>query len=114
MSLGSNSILLKNERIKDVNTDFIYYFFVSQYGQNLISSITDGSVQPKFNKTNFRNLKIPLPPLVEQKTIVEVLTSLDEKIENLTKQNLVLESLIQTFFKSINPNPLMKKESEKS
>jgi len=45
------------------------------------------------------SLSIDLPPLQEQKAIAEVLTSLDDKIELLQKQNETLEALAQTLFR---------------
>jgi type I restriction enzyme S subunit len=93
----------------NVYDDYVYYCLNSMidYMQQLGSS---GTTMPIINKTLFGQIKIPLPPLAEQKAIAEILTSLDDKIDNLTKQNLTLESMIQTFFKSMTSNPLMKKE----
>lgn len=56
MTLGNNVIMLKSE--------FQYYFYTmfnSKIGQHLISSITGGSAQPKFNKTDFRNMGMIIP-----------------------------------------------------
>jgi type I restriction enzyme, S subunit len=36
--------------------------FKSRIGQHLISTITGGSAQPKFNKTDFRNMGLIIPP----------------------------------------------------
>jgi type I restriction enzyme S subunit len=40
-----------------------------------------------------------LPPLPEQKAIAEVLSSLDDKIDLLTRQNKTLEDLAQAYFR---------------
>jgi hypothetical protein len=48
---------------------------------------SDGTAVPILNKTDFKNIEISLPPLPEQKAIAEVLTSLDDKIDLLHKQN---------------------------
>ncbi len=61
MVLGNNQIYL-NSKIENMNT-YLYLFFKSVKGQELIKSITSGSVQMKFNKTDFRNLKIVFPLL---------------------------------------------------
>src|SRR5690554_7895826 len=42
---------------------------------------------------------INLPPLPEQKSIAQVLTAFDDKIENLRAQNQTLETFAQTIFK---------------
>ncbi|WP_409197618.1 restriction endonuclease subunit S [Methanobrevibacter acididurans] len=63
MTLGNNMILIKSDKEKtDINWNyFIYLLFNSSYGQYLIESISGGSVQSKFNKTDFRSLKIVIP-----------------------------------------------------
>jgi len=94
-TLGPNSIMVN---FKGSN-DFYEYWFKSKFGQFMIQGIISGSAQPKFNKTSFRSLSIPVPPLEEQKAIAEVLSSLDDKIELLQKQNETLEALAQTLFR---------------
>ncbi len=95
MTLGPNSIMVK---FKEGN-DFYYYFFKSPAGQDLIQSIRTGSAIPKFNKTDFRNLKIPVLPLQEKEGISEILSSLDYKIDLLHQNNKTLEQLAETLFR---------------
>jgi type I restriction enzyme S subunit len=45
------------------------------------------------------NIDILLPPLPEQKAIAEVLSSLDDKIDLLTRQNKTLEDIAQAYFR---------------
>ena len=77
MSLGPNAIMLKTYG----NDDFYYYWFTSRSGQHSLQTIVTGSAQPKFNKTNFRELLIPVPPLEIQEKIAGYLRSIDRKIE---------------------------------
>jgi type I restriction enzyme S subunit len=95
MSLGPNAIMLKTKGIDK----FYYYWFKSQVGQNSLKSIITGSAQPKFNKTAFRMLKIPVPPIELQKKISDTLAYFDDKneINNLIIKNL--EELGQTLYK---------------
>lgn len=60
MTLGNNMIMIKSENSVYYNY-FMYILFKHSYGKDLIQSITGGSAQPKFNKTDFRNLKIIMP-----------------------------------------------------
>ena len=83
MSLAPNSIMLKTLG----NDDFYYYWFSSRNGQHSLKSIVTGSAQPKFNKTNFRDLEIPVPPIETQNRIVSILKSIDSKIELNNKIN---------------------------
>ena len=57
MTLGSNAITLK----AGILSTYLYYYFSGYYGQQQISGIVGGSAQPKFNKTDFRSLKICVP-----------------------------------------------------
>ena len=104
MSLAPNAIMVKFKG----NNDFYYYWLKSKYGQHMLNSIVTGSAQPKFNKTNFRDLAIPVPPINEQKQIAKVLASLDDKIELNRRINDNLEQQAQALFKAWfvdNPNP---------
>lgn len=60
MTLGNNIILLRPEQ--DNLQYYLYIWFKWLYGQSLIQGIKGGSAQPKFNKTDFKNLRIYLPP----------------------------------------------------
>ena len=96
MSLAPNSIMVKFNG----NNDFYYYWLKSRFGQHMLKSIVTGSAQPKFNKTNFRDLQIPVPPLDEQESIASILKSLDDKIEVNRRINDNLEQQAQALFKS--------------
>ncbi len=54
---------------------------------------------PQITFENISNIDISLPPLEEQKAIAEVLSSLDDKIDLLHRQNQTLESLAGTLFR---------------
>lgn len=95
MTLGPNSILVKFWE----SNDFMYYFLRSLIGQYLINSIKSWSANPKFNKTDFKKIKLMLPSLPEQKAIAWVLASLDDKIELLREHNKTLEDIAQNIFK---------------
>ena len=60
MTLGNNIIMLRTEQ---ANLQYyLYIWFKWLYGQSVIQGIKGGSAQPKFNKTDFKNLPIYLPP----------------------------------------------------
>lgn len=59
MVVGNNQIFIKSKY--HTMTDYLYVYFQSFWGQSAISSITSGSAQQKFNKTDFRSLEVPIP-----------------------------------------------------
>lgn len=78
---------------------FYFYYFNREVMRDYLTNIAAGSVQPDMNHTIFKTIQVPLPPLAEQKAIAEVLSSLDDKIDLLHKQNQTLEDLAQTLFR---------------
>ncbi|MEA0971128.1 Restriction endonuclease subunit S [Candidatus Megaera venefica] len=93
-----NLTWLKN--IKSNSTsDFLYYWIVSPIGKNTLNSITIGSTQPALTISGLKEANITLPSLPEQKAIASVLSSLDDKIDLLHRQNKTLESIAETLFR---------------
>jgi type I restriction enzyme, S subunit len=79
----------------DVN--FIYYSLL--FFQKELKHLGEGSVQDNINLSTFDNLIFPIPPLPEQKAIASVLSSLDDKIDLLHRQNKTLEAMAETLFR---------------
>ncbi len=67
MSLAPNAIMLRSAKYEH----YLYLYFISRYGQQQLRSIVTGSAQPKFNKTNFRSLKVVLP---DEETLSKITT----------------------------------------
>ena len=83
----------------NVNKKFIYYTIKSNNFQSFIQmNIDSHSAQENISTNSIGQFHILLPPLVEQEAIAEVLSSLDDKIELLHKQNKTLENIAQTLF----------------
>jgi len=80
-----------------VNKAYLYFFLTTKF--EYLNTQTTGSAIPHVNKNAFLNLPIPLPPLPEQKAIAEVLSSIDDKIELLHRQNKTLEEMAMTLFR---------------
>ena len=77
---------------------FLFYCFRDPRFQDDLSNFRHGSSQPTIPMKNIRKFEIPLPPIKKQKAIAEVLSSLDDKIDLLHKQNQTLEALAETLF----------------
>ena len=96
MSLAPNAIM-----VKFIESDDFYYFWLrSHAGQHMLHSIVTGSAQPKFNKTNFRDMLVPVPPREQQDKIVSILHPLEDKIEKNKKINENLLQQAQALYKN--------------
>jgi len=90
-----NSIII-NEK---VNADFLYYKLISSY--DILRTYGEaGTAVPIVNKGDFENIEITIPSdLNEQTAIANILSSLDDKIDLLHRQNKTLEQLAETLFR---------------
>ncbi len=71
--------------------DFLYYFLVAY--ENKWDKLSQGSTFTAVNGNDIKNIKLPYPPLNEQKKIAEILSTTDEKLENLKAQKESFEKL---------------------
>ena len=78
-----------------------YVFYTLKYFQRELKAQAIGSVQDNINAGTFENIKFPFPSLSEQQAIAEVLSSLDDKIDLLHRQNKTLEQLAETIFREL-------------
>lgn len=91
---GFKNIVCKEKKL-DYN--YLYYWLIKH--SSFIARNSIGSTFPEVTKGEMENLPISLPPLPEQKRIANILSSFDEKIELLKKQNETLENIAQCIFK---------------
>lgn len=80
MSLAPNAIMLRTP-----NNKFYYYWFNSKLGKEKIKKIVSKSAMPKFNKTNFRKLMVPVPSEKDQNYIVNILEKFDKLINDISE-----------------------------
>ena len=82
---------------KEIDKHYLNYLLKSL--KPLFCNNAYGSVFDTITKESFSQITIPLPPLERQKEIAEILSSFDDKIDFLHRQNHTLESLAQTLFR---------------
>ena len=101
-----NSITQINENI--VISDYLFYKLLSM--NDYFQSINgNGSAVPIINKTIFENIEIDIHTLAEQQHIVDILGSIDEKIENnQEKIDLLLKNLQLQFIVRFTKQELTK------
>jgi len=66
---------------KEIDENYIFYFFANQELVDIATASSNGTRMPRAN-WNFLSTTIwNIPPILEQKAIAEVLSSLDDKID---------------------------------
>ncbi|AAM31895.1 restriction endonuclease subunit S [Methanosarcina mazei] len=77
--------------------NFVYYNLCHRYDE--LVNLSCGAAQQNLNVGLITNLDIILPPITEQCAIASVLSSLDDKIDLLHRQNKTLEAMAETLFR---------------
>lgn len=85
--------------IKNVDPKFGAYFLSTDEIKGWVSGNAVGTTMPNLNSTILSNLPLILPPLPEQRAIAGVLSSLDDKIDLLHRQNKTLEAMAEALFR---------------
>ena len=102
------TIALLNQRVGKIyplddnvlNEDFLFYFFKQDDVTYELALNAGGSAnQANISPTLIKSLDFLLPPLPEQKAIASVISSLDDKIDLLGRQNKTLDSFAETLFR---------------
>lgn len=78
--VSTNFFILRLNKQKAF-VEYVVYFFQSYLYKKWLYTVAGFSGQGSFNKTEFEKLRIPTPPLPEQKAIADLLTTWDEAIE---------------------------------
>lgn len=83
---------------KPIINDFLYYLLKNSIKD--LKKNAHGSVFDTITRNTFDQILVSIPSIEEQKSISEVLTSLDDKIELNNQINQTLEAMAQAIFKS--------------
>ena len=70
--LGPNAILVRSSIVEN---KFLKHVFLSEKFQSELKKITTTIGQTKFNKTDLKKIKLPVPPMEVQREIVRILDS---------------------------------------
>ena len=90
----------------DFLTNFFVYYTLSSTYSKLISKKTTGSTRKRISRKNLESIIIPVPPLSEQKRIVEELDLLSSIIEKQKQQLKELDTLAQSIFYDMFGDPV--------
>ncbi len=85
-------------RAQHSSTNQFIYYLLKDTVDNFLQ-MAHGGVFNTITRDTFNSIDILLPPLPEQKAIASVLSSLDDKIDLLHRQNKTLEAMVETLFR---------------
>ncbi len=94
-----SSRMLRVRPNKDLNSRFLSYFFQQNRLREYILNISVGATMPSINTEILKGIPVSYPPLPEQRAIASVLSSLDDKIDLLHRQNKTLEAMAEALFR---------------
>ena len=85
--------------IPNQEADNLFLLYLLKQNVEYLKSQSEGTTFGELAGSTLKALSFLFPPLPEQKAIAEVLSSLDDKIDLLHRQNKTLEDIAQTLFR---------------
>jgi len=80
-------------QLKKENIDSVFVFYLLKIKEYYLSGLTRGTGIPHVDRNVLENLTLPLPPLPEQQKIAEILSTVDEAIEEVDESIAKTERL---------------------
>lgn len=100
VGFGSTEFLVLREKENISDKHFIYYLAISPTIRlTAIKSMTGSSGRQRVQTDVVKEHVFDVPQLEEQRAIAEVLSSIDDKIDLLHRQNQTLEQMAETLFR---------------
>lgn len=112
-TIGRIALVLDNENVRKttfqksvailkplqdkIRSQYLYYYLLA-YNKQIVGT-AGGTTQQNLLLGDLRKFEIKIHELDEQKAIAAILSSIDDKIELLRRQNKTLENIAQTIFK---------------
>lgn len=90
----------------DVYNRYIYHFLNSEIAKKQLTKLSRGGTQKFVSLGNLRKLKIPLPPLAEQRRIASILDQADELRQKRQQAIEKLDQLLQATFIDMFGDPV--------
>jgi type I restriction enzyme, S subunit len=98
VALAQRIITLRGNK-KLLFNPFLKYYFQNETGQHELQSRASGTTVFGIKASVLKKVPISIPDLAEQKAIAILLSSLDDKIDLLHRQNKTLETMAETLFR---------------
>lgn len=94
--INSGMVIIRTDTTQMIS-DYTFHLF--KYLKREFDIFSSGSAQPQLPIRDLKEIIVLYPPLPEQKAIAGVLSSLDDKIDLLHRQNKTLEAMAETLFR---------------
>ncbi len=95
MAFNQSCYGIRNSELVDNH----YLFYLLKNSINELKQNSHGGVFDTITRETFNMIEISLPPLPEQIRIASILSSLDDKIDLLHRENKTLEAMAETLFR---------------
>ena len=95
----SNDVLCFEANTKYITPKYLYFLLSQDLFFDYVMLGSKGCKMPRGDKSHIMNWDISLPPLPEQIRIASILSSLDDKIDLLHRENKTLEAMAETLFR---------------
>ena len=95
MAFNQSCYGIRNSELVDNH----YLFYLLKNSINELKQNSHGGVFDTITRETFNMIEISLPPLPEQIRIASILSSLDDKIDLLHRENKTLEAIAETLFR---------------
>ena len=86
---------------EEVEPLFLYYFFCLNATKEFVRSIAVGATMPSINTKLLGEVEVVCPGIEEQRKIADILSKIDDKIEENQKINENLEQQAQAYFQEL-------------
>ena len=95
------SYLIRVQLNESVDPQYLWFFLQSEEYWTQIQSVSKGTAQPGANATVLSQLRVPVPPIAEQRRIVTRLSSLTKNTARARERLGRIPNLIQKYRKAI-------------
>lgn len=85
--------------LSKADSKFIAYYLSTDDMKSWISNNAVGTTMPNLNSSILQQIPLSLPTLPTQRRIASILSSLDDKIDLLHRENATLEQMAETLFR---------------
>jgi len=97
--INSGMVIFRADRNR-LSPLFLYQVLRSNLFAAQVAALRTGSAQPQLPIRDIKQIRVPVPPILEQQAIACILGTLDDKIELNRRMNQTLEAMARAIFKS--------------